>query len=91
VEDGLCVRRHQIVARAILAVGIPAKEHDVEVPTVGRRVRETYSASEHQAPKPRPRWQAREGGGDETVKGGKAKIQALIDAPPLTRSFTERT
>jgi hypothetical protein len=89
VKDRLRVRGHQVTAGAIFASGIPAEENDVEVATVGGRVCETYSASEHHPPKPKVRREPCEGVGEQAVKGGKADVDVLIKAPAPTRSFTK--
>ena len=90
VEDRILVGRDQVGRGAVFGFGSQARKDQVEVPTVGRRVYPPHTAGEQQPPKSRPRRQPHHPVGEQTVKGGNADGQALIQGPALADSLTER-
>jgi len=90
MEGSLQVGRHQVGAGAILDFGREADEDDLEVAAVGRRVCQATLRAEYRPPESRCRREAADGVGRQTIDDGKADVQALIEAPAPTRSFTQR-
>ncbi len=74
----------------ILDRGIKGQKQNVEVTAIDGRQSAPDVAGEDQPPKARSRWQAHQAVGNQAVKDGKAKEQALVQGPALGCSLTRK-
>jgi hypothetical protein len=74
----------------ILDRGIKGQKQNVEVTAIDGRQSAPDVAGEDQPPKARSWWQAHQAVGNQAVKDGKAKEQALVQGPALGCSLTRK-
>ena len=90
MEDDSLVWSYQVWAGPIFSLRIQAREDQLEVATVCRRVSPRDPPGQQQPPEPRPARQPQEQGGKHRIEGGQANEHPLIQRTALARSLVDR-